>query len=176
MSCFPSTGYHPVTLFTLSSSFPFSHPSSANILHDPSPLRQSISSPEFQRLFGNPSPHPKGHRQNIFGNQDQLKTAPKGIDKNHAYVATLHSIPVIDLGKIAILIYSSVALLPSSISELISTLPHLSSSHLSSFTDAQVLDPQFKNSIASIVQVMQPFVHWSVLTVSFTALISLVIV
>ena len=154
-------------------------PFSANILHDPSPLRQSISSPEFQRLFGNSSPHPKGHRQNIFGNQDQLKTAPKGVDKNHAYVTTLQSILVIDPGKTAILIYSSVALLLSSISEFIFTLSHLSSSHLSSFTDAQVLEPQFKNSIASIVQVMQPFVHWSVLTIffhSFDLTCSLVIV
>jgi len=77
---------------------------------------------------------------------------------------------VIDPGKTAILIYSSVALLLSSISEFIFTLSHLSSSHLSSFTDAQVLDPQFKNSIASIVQVMQPFVHWSVLTIFFPQL------
>jgi len=46
-------------------------------------LRQVISEPEFVAHFGEPRPHPKGNRQNIFGREDELKTAPKGVDKNH---------------------------------------------------------------------------------------------
>ena len=33
-------------------------------------------------------PHPKGTRQNIFGGEDELKVAPKGVDKTHKYVTT----------------------------------------------------------------------------------------
>ncbi|KIJ28563.1 hypothetical protein M422DRAFT_270162 [Sphaerobolus stellatus SS14] len=46
-------------------------------------LRRIISSPEFVAYFGAPKPHPKGERQNVFGGEDALKVAPKGIDKNH---------------------------------------------------------------------------------------------
>ncbi|KAL9709117.1 hypothetical protein Ac2012v2_007469 [Leucoagaricus gongylophorus] len=130
----------------------------ANILHNPSPLRQSISSPEFQHLFGQPSPHPQGKRQSIFGMHDQLKSAPKGVDKNHKDIDLLkcRSFAVVhQLGPSTFLNPSSLSLLPS-------------------FTDAQVLDPQFKNNMASIVQIMLPFVHWSVLPISFHSLHSAV--
>ncbi|KAF8135481.1 hypothetical protein EV363DRAFT_1550634 [Boletus edulis] len=40
-------------------------------------LRQIISEPEF------------GERQNIFGAEDELKTAPKGVDKNHTDIDLL---------------------------------------------------------------------------------------
>ncbi|KAI0752617.1 hypothetical protein C8Q80DRAFT_1147298 [Daedaleopsis nitida] len=46
-------------------------------------LRQIISAPEFEALFGSAHPHPKGARQNIFGMEDELKVAPKGVDKTH---------------------------------------------------------------------------------------------
>lgn len=36
--------------------------------------------------FGEPRPHPKGKRQNVFGGEDELKTAPKGVDKHHKSV------------------------------------------------------------------------------------------
>ncbi|GJJ14658.1 hypothetical protein Clacol_008924 [Clathrus columnatus] len=54
-----------------------------HIQHDPSRLRNIISDPEFIKIFGEPWPHPEGERQSIFGSEDELKTAPKGIDKNH---------------------------------------------------------------------------------------------
>jgi len=34
-------------------------------------------------LFGEAKPHPKGKRQNVFGHEDTLKVAPKGVDKTH---------------------------------------------------------------------------------------------
>jgi hypothetical protein len=42
-----------------------------------------ISSPEFVKFFGKAKPHPKGERQNIFGFEGELKTAPKGVPKDH---------------------------------------------------------------------------------------------
>ncbi|KDQ09205.1 hypothetical protein BOTBODRAFT_117451 [Botryobasidium botryosum FD-172 SS1] len=54
-----------------------------NILRNPSRLRQVISAPAFVELFGEAKPHPKGKRQNIFGHEDALKVAPKGVDKTH---------------------------------------------------------------------------------------------
>ncbi|KAF8987368.1 hypothetical protein BDQ17DRAFT_1414942 [Cyathus striatus] len=46
-------------------------------------LRQVISHPDFVKFFGTAKPHPKGARQNIFGMEDELKVAPKGVDKGH---------------------------------------------------------------------------------------------
>ncbi|KAF9038332.1 hypothetical protein BDZ89DRAFT_945714 [Hymenopellis radicata] len=54
-----------------------------NIQRDPQRLRDAISSPDFVRYFGEPKPSSDGSRQNIFGSEDELKVAPKGIDKNH---------------------------------------------------------------------------------------------
>ena len=39
--------------------------------------------PAFESYFGKAEPHPKGKRQNIFGAEDELKVAPKGVDKDH---------------------------------------------------------------------------------------------
>ena len=49
-------------------------------------FRRIISDETFVGLFGEAKPHPKGGRQNIFGRDDELKTAPKGVDKNHKCV------------------------------------------------------------------------------------------
>ncbi|EIW79501.1 hypothetical protein CONPUDRAFT_137848 [Coniophora puteana RWD-64-598 SS2] len=54
-----------------------------NILRSPDRLRAVIARPAFVKLFGEPRPHPKGSKQNIFGAEDELKGAPKGIDKGH---------------------------------------------------------------------------------------------
>jgi len=54
-----------------------------HILRDPRPLRAVISTPEFVSLFGDAKPHAKGKLQNIFGHEDELKNAPKGIAKDH---------------------------------------------------------------------------------------------
>ncbi|KAF8478830.1 hypothetical protein JB92DRAFT_1823346 [Gautieria morchelliformis] len=60
-----------------------------HILRNSSRLRNVISDPEFVKFFGKPSPHPKGEQQNIFGHEDELKVAPKGIDKNHKEINLL---------------------------------------------------------------------------------------
>ncbi|TFK84362.1 hypothetical protein K466DRAFT_527456 [Polyporus arcularius HHB13444] len=54
-----------------------------NIKRSSRRLRQVISAPDFEALFGPAHPHPKGERQNIFGMEDELKVAPKGVDKTH---------------------------------------------------------------------------------------------
>ncbi|KAI6040353.1 hypothetical protein EDC04DRAFT_2678669 [Pisolithus marmoratus] len=54
-----------------------------HILHSPDRLREILSDPEFMANFGKPQPHPDGKRQSVFGHEDELKTAPKGVDKHH---------------------------------------------------------------------------------------------
>ncbi|KAI0791466.1 hypothetical protein BC629DRAFT_1509731 [Irpex lacteus] len=57
-----------------------------NLLHSPRAarrLRGIISAEEFVGLFGEAKRHPKGERQNVWGMGDELKVAPKGVDKNH---------------------------------------------------------------------------------------------
>ncbi|EPQ50811.1 hypothetical protein GLOTRDRAFT_49759 [Gloeophyllum trabeum ATCC 11539] len=54
-----------------------------NIMRNPARLRAVISAPEFVGYFGEPRPHPKGARRSLWGFEDELKTAPKGVDKNH---------------------------------------------------------------------------------------------
>ncbi|KAI0342469.1 hypothetical protein BDW22DRAFT_1357821 [Trametopsis cervina] len=54
-----------------------------NIQRSSTRLRAVISEPRFEELFGKAKPHPKGARQNIWGMDDELKVAPKGVDKNH---------------------------------------------------------------------------------------------
>ncbi|KAI5829362.1 hypothetical protein K523DRAFT_320647 [Schizophyllum commune Tattone D] len=55
----------------------------ANIKRNPRRLREIISAPEFVEHFGEPKPQAEGERSNIFGMEDELKVAPKGVDKNH---------------------------------------------------------------------------------------------
>ncbi|GHJ88795.1 hypothetical protein NliqN6_5197 [Naganishia liquefaciens] len=52
---------------------------------DSSELRNIISAPDFTKLFGPASPDGKGKgaRCNVFGHDDQLKVAPKGVAKDH---------------------------------------------------------------------------------------------
>jgi hypothetical protein len=42
-----------------------------------------ITEPTFVKYFGEPKP---GARRNIFGRDDELKVAPKGIPKTHEYI------------------------------------------------------------------------------------------
>ena len=58
----------------------------SNIQRNSQRLRSVISTPTFVEFFGEAKRHPKGDRQNIFGGEDELKTAPKGVDKNHKLV------------------------------------------------------------------------------------------
>ena len=48
-----------------------------------------MSAPEFVRYFGEPKPGTarKDGRMSIFGREDELKNAPKGIAKDHPCVA-----------------------------------------------------------------------------------------
>lgn len=55
----------------------------------PGPLRNAISRPEFVALFGAAQPGPNGRRQNVFGHSDELKVAPKGIEKTHPQIDLL---------------------------------------------------------------------------------------
>jgi hypothetical protein len=70
----------------------------AHIKHSSANLRSIISAPEFVAHFGEPKPvtpsksAKKGdsnadihqlQRSSIFGREDELKVAPKGVDKNH---------------------------------------------------------------------------------------------
>ncbi|KAF8480270.1 hypothetical protein DFH94DRAFT_830903 [Russula ochroleuca] len=55
----------------------------SHIQHNPSRLRRIINAPLFVKNFGPPKPLSKKGRQNIFGREDELKTAPKGINKDH---------------------------------------------------------------------------------------------
>ncbi|KAH9974159.1 hypothetical protein BGW80DRAFT_206040 [Lactifluus volemus] len=55
----------------------------SHIQRNPSRLRRTINAPLFVKNFGSANPVSKGRRRNIFGRDDELKTAPKGIDKDH---------------------------------------------------------------------------------------------
>ncbi|KAG1877202.1 hypothetical protein F4604DRAFT_1621510 [Suillus subluteus] len=52
-------------------------------------LHTILSSKAFTTHFGPPRPHPHGDRQSVFGHEDELKVAPKGVDKNHKDIALL---------------------------------------------------------------------------------------
>ncbi|KAG7093334.1 hypothetical protein E1B28_007014 [Marasmius oreades] len=47
------------------------------------PFRDIISAPDFVKIFGEAKPQSKGERSNIFGAEDELKVAPKGVVKDH---------------------------------------------------------------------------------------------
>ncbi|KAF5328446.1 hypothetical protein D9619_013233 [Psilocybe cf. subviscida] len=53
-----------------------------NIQRNPRRLRQVLANPDFVKFFGEPKPHPKGERRSIFGMEDELKVAPKGVSKD----------------------------------------------------------------------------------------------
>ncbi|KAF7292787.1 hypothetical protein MIND_01177400 [Mycena indigotica] len=95
----------------------------ANIKRDSSRLRGIISGATFVKRFGKAE---AGARRNIFGREDELKVAPKGVEKTH---------PDIDLLKCR----------------------SFAVSH--EFTDAQVLAPDFKQTVVDSVRLCMPFVH-----------------
>ncbi|KAH9474460.1 hypothetical protein JR316_0012919 [Psilocybe cubensis] len=98
----------------------------ANIQRNPRRLRNVISAPDFVKFFGPAKPHPKGESQNIFGFEDELKTAPKAVAKDHKDI------------------------------DLLKCRSFCVSHH---FTDSEVLAPNFKESLAMVARVVQPFVH-----------------
>ncbi|TFK31899.1 hypothetical protein BDQ12DRAFT_739703 [Crucibulum laeve] len=98
----------------------------SNIQRNPRRLREVIAAPKFVEYFGKPKPHPKGERQNIFGMDGELKTAPKGVNKDH------RDIDLLKCRSFAV---------------------------VHRFIDSEVLDPDFKDNLASVAKVMQPLVH-----------------
>jgi uncharacterized protein (DUF2461 family) len=50
---------------------------------NPDQFRQVIGAKEFVKMFGEATPKKGGGRQNVFGHDDALKVAPKGVDKTH---------------------------------------------------------------------------------------------
>ncbi|KAF8802009.1 hypothetical protein BYT27DRAFT_7197467 [Phlegmacium glaucopus] len=98
----------------------------SNIQRSSRRLRSIISAPEFVTFFGEAKPHPEGERQNIFGMEDELKVAPKGIGKDHK------DIDLLKCRSFAV---------------------------IHRFTDSEVLAPDFKEKVALVAKVMQPFVH-----------------
>jgi hypothetical protein len=66
--------------------WPLTHFHRNNLQRSSARLRQIISSTEFTGLFGEAKPHPQRERRNVFGGEDELKVAPKGVDKHHPLV------------------------------------------------------------------------------------------
>ncbi|KAL4078470.1 hypothetical protein V8B97DRAFT_1937562 [Scleroderma yunnanense] len=60
-----------------------------HILHSSDRFREVISHPDFVANFGEPHPHPDGKRQSVFGHEDELRTAPKGVNKSHVDIDLL---------------------------------------------------------------------------------------
>jgi uncharacterized protein (DUF2461 family) len=54
-----------------------------HLLNTPERFREVIGSEAFVDMFGPASPGKKGERRNVFGHEDALKVAPKGVDKGH---------------------------------------------------------------------------------------------
>jgi len=44
---------------------------------------------ELTKLFYEAKPHPRGRRSNFFGAEDELRVAPKGVNKRHPLVPFL---------------------------------------------------------------------------------------
>ena len=59
-----------------------------SIQQDSSPLKQILSEPEFCKQFGKFDPK-SGERSNVFGHADALKTAPRGVAKDHPDIELL---------------------------------------------------------------------------------------
>ena len=63
----------------------------SHIKHNPRRLRTLLKDPNFIELFGQPKP---GKRSSIFGRDDELKNAPKGVAKDHKCVSPFHRLDV----------------------------------------------------------------------------------
>jgi hypothetical protein len=103
------------------------------------------------RLFGPAKPPTTaGETQNIFGREDELKIAPKGIEKDH---------PDIDLLRCR------------SFAVVIRWVFFFSATGFemgwkdgadgtdNRFTDSEVLDPEFKERLGEVAKVVRPFVR-----------------
>lgn len=76
----------------------FSYIHRTNIQNDSRRLRRMISAPEFVKYFGEAKPRADRGRQSVFGMDDELKVAPKGVGKEHKYVVTRRRMLTVDEG------------------------------------------------------------------------------
>ena len=63
----------------------------SHIKHNPRRLRALLKDPNFIELFGQPKP---GKRSSIFGRDDELKNAPKGVAKDHKCIELFHHLNI----------------------------------------------------------------------------------
>jgi len=112
-------------------------------------LHTILSSKPFTSHFGPPHPHPLGERQSVFGHEDELKVAPKGVDKNHKCVIGVFFESQRSMDGLIHCVTRDIALLKCR---------SLAVSHR--FTDAQVVGPEFMDALRCVADVMVPFVHW----------------
>jgi Conserved hypothetical protein (DUF2461) len=96
----------PLVLYTSLSTYlaPCTH--RTNLQRNPRRLRRVISAPDFEKYFGKAERHPKGLRRNIFGHEDELKVAPKGVAKDHKCV----TLPVCVIFLVSLSIYCACVL------------------------------------------------------------------
>jgi hypothetical protein len=116
-------------------------------------FREIISRPAFTALFGPPKPRKDGGRQNIFGMEDELKVAPK--------IAGMDSKQVKEHREIALLKCRSFAVSKRWV-DISWVSDEMLIRLLTRFTDEEVLDPEFKNNLGEVVEVVRDFVHWFV--------------
>ncbi|TYJ52282.1 hypothetical protein B9479_007125 [Cryptococcus floricola] len=104
----------------------------AKIRHEfvtnPERFRKVIGEEEFEKSFGKATPPGKGEdqRRSVYGRDDQLKVAPKGVDKGHK------DIDLLKLRTVAVVHY---------------------------FTDEQVLEPTFQDTVREVARTMVPFIR-----------------
>jgi uncharacterized protein (DUF2461 family) len=115
----------------------------SNIQRNSRRLRSIISAREFVEIFGEAKPHPDGEQQNVFGRDDELKVAPKGIAKDHKCVLVL-----IEYQSDMNIVFRDIDLLKCR-----------SFAVAHRFTDSEVLALDFKEKLAVIAKIVQPLVH-----------------
>jgi len=98
----------------------------SHIQRNCSRLRRVINAPPFVKNFGPAKGSSKTGRQNIFGRDDELKTAPKGFAKDHKDIDLLKCRSFVVLHQ---------------------------------FTDKEVLDPNFGQTVMEVVKAAKPLVY-----------------
>ena len=137
-----------------------------NLQRSSARLRQIISSTEFTELFGEAKPHPQGQRRNVFGGEDELKVAPKGVDKHHPFVlfCTVQVDFRLSLEQRHRSAQMQIVRRRSQVKRKVPKQQTLSDPliMLNRIPDKAVLSPDFIEKLKELVVVMRPFVHWFV--------------
>ncbi|WVQ70530.1 hypothetical protein IAR50_000049 [Cryptococcus sp. DSM 104548] len=95
---------------------------------DPERFRKVIGEKSFEENFGEARPPAKGddQRRSVYGRDDQLKVAPKGVDKGHK------DIDLLKLRTVAVVHH---------------------------FTDEEVLEETFQDTVRDVARTMVPFIR-----------------